>query len=498
MLKRMYTKLNKLGKNVKLITEIELKTEDGQVTTQPVTVKEVNETSWEDICLVIWVIICILCSFGIALLIAVGLITIVTSKQSKVEEQLCEPLQRIPSGRSRMRNRLSNEDESGLLTIVNEGEEGGNPYTVLTMPCDSTLIDDFGNIWDLKGPWKLDCEEPREFQYLTERLPEHWTSCCSYPKVSSEYANASGYEGVGASGECWYCFGFQYWRARYKCEYTPVQLQKCQWVETGVELSVNGSIKEIMSNTLTVAPAIQAPYGFWRNGSSYIINTATNVYLENTNFNYRCKPNFIPTAAGLDVGFPHITTVSPSPRMVACVTLIKVPFKVSELGLQFCSALQVVLDTESGAMGLTSAENCSVKIEENRPAIGNDLTGHTYILQISEGTYRFLEGVSKIACVDKGGGMYVDCGANVSMVDVHAKEQGYDVAKEVVIKETQVADGSGWSLQVSDWFKDLGSNTKKLFTMIAVIIALIAVLAIVVLIIYCCCCTNNCRNNSAK
>jgi hypothetical protein len=53
MLKRMYTKLNKLGKNVKLITEIELKTEDGQVTTQPVTVKEVNETSWEDICLVI-------------------------------------------------------------------------------------------------------------------------------------------------------------------------------------------------------------------------------------------------------------------------------------------------------------------------------------------------------------------------------------------------------------------------------------------------------------
>jgi hypothetical protein len=107
---------------------------------------------WEDICLVIWVILCIVCSLGAALLIAVGLITVVTSQQSKIEEQLCEPLQRIPSGRSRTRNRLSNEDESGLLTIINEGEEEGNPYTVLTMPCDSTLIDDFGNVWDLVGP----------------------------------------------------------------------------------------------------------------------------------------------------------------------------------------------------------------------------------------------------------------------------------------------------------------------------------------------------------
>jgi hypothetical protein len=149
-------------------------------------------------------------------------------------------------------------------------------------------------------------------------------------------------------------------------------------------------------------------------------------------------------------------------------------------------------------MGLTSAENCSVKIAEKMPEIGDDLAGHTYILQISEGSYRFLQGVSKIGCIDKGGGMYVDCGANVSMVEVHAKEQGYDIVKEVVIKDTQMASGSGWSLGIGDWFKDLGSNAKKMFTMIAVIIALIAVLAIIVLIIYCCCCTNNCRNNSAK
>jgi hypothetical protein len=214
-------------------------------------------------------------------------------------------------------------------------------------------------------------------------------------------------------------------------------------VETPIRLSLNGNETEILTNTLTVAPAIQAPYGFWRNESSYIINTAMNVYLENTNFNYSCKPLFVPTKINQDYGFTEPTTVSPSPRMVACVTLVKVPFKVSELGLQFCSALQVVLDTESGAMGLTSAENCSVKIEEKRPEIGDDLAGHTYILQISEGSYRFLEGVNKIACTDKGGGVYVDCGSEVPMTEVHPKEQGYDVVKEVIISETQVVDGSG-------------------------------------------------------
>jgi hypothetical protein len=112
-------------------------------------------------------------------------------------------------------------------------------------------------------------------------------------------------------------------------------------------------------------------------------------------------------------------------------------------------------------VGLTSAENCSVKIEEKRPEIGNDLAGHTYILQTSEGSYRFLEGVSKIACVDKGGGMYVDCEANVSMVDVHANEQVYDAVKKVVIKDTQVVSGSGWSLKFQIGLRILGAMPRK-------------------------------------
>jgi hypothetical protein len=214
ILKKIYSGVMKMNKNVKIVTEIELKAEDGTKTVQPVTVKEVNEIACEDICLVIWVIVCLLCSLAVALLVAVGLITIVTSKQNKVEEQLCEPLQKIASGRSRARNRLSNKDESGLLTIVNEGEEDGLPYTVLTMPCDSTLIDDFGNVWDLVGPWKLECEDFTEFQYLGDRLPKHWSSCCSYPKVSSEYEKELGTQGDAHSWSCWYCGGLQYWRAR--------------------------------------------------------------------------------------------------------------------------------------------------------------------------------------------------------------------------------------------------------------------------------------------
>jgi hypothetical protein len=57
--------------------------------------------------------------------------------------------------------------------------EGGK--TQITMLCDSTLLDKFGNDYRMEGPYYLECGEMQEFQYLTERRGLHSSHCYSWP-----------------------------------------------------------------------------------------------------------------------------------------------------------------------------------------------------------------------------------------------------------------------------------------------------------------------------
>jgi hypothetical protein len=48
---------------------------------------------------------------------------------------------------------------------------------------------------------------------------------------------------------------------------------------------VNGKEKTAVDISLTVNQILQALYGLWRNATSVFLNTATNNFLEGSNFN---------------------------------------------------------------------------------------------------------------------------------------------------------------------------------------------------------------------
>jgi hypothetical protein len=68
-----------------------------------------------------------------------------------------------------------------------------------------------------------------------------------------------------------------------------------------------------------VGPDLEAPYGFWKHTNdvtgkeSIYLNTATNNFLEGTNFNYSCTPLNTPGGCRQDYIMPEIYT-----RQIQC------------------------------------------------------------------------------------------------------------------------------------------------------------------------------------
>jgi hypothetical protein len=154
-------------------------------------------------------------------------------------------------------------------------------------------------------------------------------------------AKSNGKTEYKVNPECGPCK--EWFKVAYRCETTPVYLQRCEWLLTddgNVHLfvkKVNNDIEEeksISLVTLIVSPALTTPYGFGGNDTSYIINTAFNNYLENTNFNYTCEPVYIPTN-GNDYILPAPQTINLIPKLTSYMTLVKVPFTVEEMLMEF-------------------------------------------------------------------------------------------------------------------------------------------------------------------
>jgi hypothetical protein len=74
-----------------------------------------------------------------------------------------------------------------------------------------------------------------------------------------------------------------------------------------------------------VSPILQAPYGLWRNETTTILNTATNNFLEGTNYNYSCKLSNKPGVRSRYV-LQDPTMVNSLPTLVQCNILIQIPF----------------------------------------------------------------------------------------------------------------------------------------------------------------------------
>jgi hypothetical protein len=93
---------------------------------------------------------------------------------------------------------------------------------------------------------------------------------------------------------------------------------RCFWEEkiTGISVFKNNEIIEFYSITLTVGPYQIEPYGFWRHTNnqtgkkSIFLNTASNNFLEGTNYNYSCLPLNKPINCMEDVVMPEIRTIN--------------------------------------------------------------------------------------------------------------------------------------------------------------------------------------------
>jgi hypothetical protein len=69
-------------------------------------------------------------------------------------------------------------------------DEYENVTLLISMPCNSEVTDDGGNVWSLKGKYILECGEPHVFQYVTSRMETIKQGCVNgNMKLNDEWKN---------------------------------------------------------------------------------------------------------------------------------------------------------------------------------------------------------------------------------------------------------------------------------------------------------------------
>jgi hypothetical protein len=67
------------------------------------------------------------------------------------------------------------------LQIIAQNET----HISIVMPCSSEVIDESGNIFRIEGPYILDCNESRTFQYNDQVITWRGQKCCGFPAIPS-------------------------------------------------------------------------------------------------------------------------------------------------------------------------------------------------------------------------------------------------------------------------------------------------------------------------
>jgi hypothetical protein len=57
-------------------------------------------------------------------------------------------------------------------------------------------------------------------------------------------------------------------------------MQRCHYVETELKVIINGDDYIYANSHISIGPAFQSLYGFWRNDTTTILNTACDNFLE--------------------------------------------------------------------------------------------------------------------------------------------------------------------------------------------------------------------------
>jgi hypothetical protein len=132
-----------------------------------------TKRSENSLCLWDWVVICIFCGFLAALFIAAVFLSLLISVTDPVLEPQCEKIER----------QLSNGDSStwgvsaSAISILSQDDEG----TTVIMPCDGIAVDEIGNEYQVDGAFKLNCNSPSTFNYVTSIKTWRADHCCTYP-----------------------------------------------------------------------------------------------------------------------------------------------------------------------------------------------------------------------------------------------------------------------------------------------------------------------------
>jgi hypothetical protein len=447
-----------------------------------------SKSSFKDKLLFVWIVVCFFCTFVAALIIAAMIITFWIFNSEQQTDPICTEL--IPSSSSSsLSSRLTNDGSYNTVQIMSQDDNG----MTLLMPCDSVARDEFNHTYQFKGPFELVCSDYIDFDYLDLVEVWHNDKCC----FDVEWEKAWNDKSINKSdkiqggkdwkarqagcGTCW-----NRCAARYRCTRHKVSMQRCHYQETSLSVIIDNIEREYIQNSISVGPAFQSPYGFWRNETSTILNTATNNFLEGTNFNYSCKPTNSPRCRD-DYIFPQPVITNPLPQLSQCEVIAHVDFHITCGGLLFCDTLMITENTETGGVGFkveNTNDSCVVKVVDD--------ANITFYITLSPGSYRFFLQVEGVACKDRGNGLYTDCDDN-EVYDINPFPMSYDWGADIVtVGATNTGSGG---FHFSNPFEKLFSSVAStIVTWVIIIFVILAILVVGFIILRCvllrtnCCC----------
>jgi hypothetical protein len=410
-----------------------------------------------------WLIICFVCTLLASSVIAVLIITFAVNQKDPEFTTDCEPLN-IQTNR-KLGDSLEN---SSSLKIINVTEDS---LTFLAN-CDSALQDELGNIYKISGPYKLVCEEQREFNY-TDKVTV-WSTKKIFSSVPSGYELKETEEeiirGINFKQSQYWCF------SRYAINQHKEQLQLCYWKEEALEVLVNNDSVPILDSYSVANPLRQMPFGVWRNSTSAIVNTEINNYLKGTKYNYSAVPLNPNPDCGRNFVMPAFTTIDTLPSTLDCSVEITISFKIGIENIYYCPA--VLLTKHNGSEGIgvrpsISEGNCTISVLDN--------LNYTYFITLEANGYRFFKDIISINCKDQSDGLYTECGQS-EFVPIVVRETS--ILENNTIEVIEIASATDAEEILTNSFDTkLSSNVKTMIIWIIIISVIIVPLIIGIILL---------------
>jgi hypothetical protein len=239
-------------------------------------------------CLIFNCLALLLFSIVISTILAMVLSAVLLGVYGNIQEDIFSPIQKLNIIRKLANgNNASIVPEEKRLQIVSQNDT----HVLVIMPCSSSVIDEFGNTFSIKGLYNLNCNESRKFLYINKTRTWRGQKCCDWPGMP-DYMDSLRAQRKLVRNDFWKCGLCQNYcitAASCKTEET-ITMNRCFWekLSTGVSIYKNNELIDYLSVTLTVGPHQQAPYGYWSHTNNatgrelIFLNTASNNFLEET------------------------------------------------------------------------------------------------------------------------------------------------------------------------------------------------------------------------